>query len=75
MKALIIFAFIIGLLAVLMALPISVNLSYDKDNRTITISDNGCGMTEKELESNLGTIAKSGTLNFKKENHYGSIAP
>lgn len=43
-------------------------LSTDKENRTFTISDNGIGMTAEELESNLGTIAKSGSLNFKKEN-------
>ncbi len=43
-----------------------INLSFDKDKRTITISDTGCGMTKEELESNLGTIAKSGSLNFKE---------
>lgn len=43
-----------------------INLSFDKDSRTITISDSGCGMTKEELESNLGTIAKSGSLNFKE---------
>ncbi|MGN1418037.1 MAG: molecular chaperone HtpG [Acutalibacteraceae bacterium] len=42
-----------------------INLEIDKENRTLTISDNGCGMSEKELESNLGTIAKSGSLDFK----------
>jgi len=45
---------------------LEINLSFDKDSRTITISDNGCGMTKEELESNLGTIAKSGSLNFKE---------
>ena len=45
---------------------LEINLSFDKDDRTITISDNGCGMTKEELESNLGTIAKSGSLNFKE---------
>ena len=45
---------------------LEINLSFDKDNRTLTISDNGCGMTKEELESNLGTIAKSGSLNFKE---------
>lgn len=45
---------------------LEINLSYDKDNRTITITDNGCGMTKEELESNLGTIAKSGSLAFKE---------
>ena len=45
-----------------------INISVDKDNRTITVKDNGIGMTEKELEKNLGTIAESGTLAFKKDN-------
>ncbi len=45
---------------------LEINLSFDKDKRTITITDNGCGMTKDELESNLGTIAKSGTLSFKE---------
>lgn len=43
-------------------------ISADKEARTLTISDNGIGMTADELESNLGTIAKSGSLNFKNEN-------
>lgn len=43
-------------------------ISTDKDNRTLTVSDNGVGMSAAELESNLGTIAKSGTLEFKKNN-------
>ena len=45
---------------------LEINVFYDKDMRTITISDNGCGMTDAELESNLGTIAKSGSLAFKQ---------
>ena len=45
-----------------------INIELDKDARTVIISDNGIGMTAEELESNLGTIAKSGSLNFKKEN-------
>ena len=44
-----------------------INLSIDKENRCLTISDNGCGMSEKELETNLGTIAKSGSLDFKTD--------
>ncbi|MEF9892814.1 MAG: molecular chaperone HtpG [Anaerorhabdus sp.] len=46
---------------------LKIDISADKANRTLTISDTGIGMTEKELESNLGTIAKSGSLEFKKE--------
>ena len=42
-------------------------LTPDKDARTLTIEDNGIGMTREELESNLGTIAKSGSLKFKEE--------
>ena len=45
---------------------LEINISYDKENRTLTVSDNGCGMTKEELESNLGTIAKSGSLAFKE---------
>ena len=45
---------------------LEINISFDKDNRTIVVSDTGCGMTSEELESNLGTIAKSGSLAFKE---------
>ncbi len=42
-------------------------ITPDKEARTITIEDNGCGMTAEELENNLGTIAKSGSLDFKND--------
>ena len=48
-------------------------LTRDKDSRTLTISDNGIGMTREELEQNLGTIAHSGSLDFKKDNQDENI--
>ena len=45
-----------------------IKIVSDKENRTIRISDTGIGMTREELDDNLGVIAKSGSLNFKKEN-------
>ncbi len=45
----------------------SIRLAVDKENRILSISDNGCGMTKEELENNLGVIASSGSLKFKKE--------
>ena len=47
---------------------LAIKIEIDKENRNLIISDNGCGMTENELETNLGTIAKSGSLAFKQEN-------
>ena len=47
---------------------LKIKIEINKPERTITIKDNGCGMTEEELDKNLGTIAKSGSLAFKKEN-------
>ena len=45
---------------------LEINLSFDEDKRLLKITDNGCGMTKEELEDNLGTIAKSGSLAFKE---------
>ncbi len=47
---------------------LGIRVAFDKDARTITISDNGIGMTDAELEKNLGTIAHSGSEEFKTEN-------
>ena len=47
---------------------LSINVAFDKGARTITVSDTGIGMTREELETNLGTIAHSGSLEFKTEN-------
>ncbi len=46
----------------------TIKLTPDNENKTLTVSDNGIGMTDIELEKNLGTIAQSGTLSFKSEN-------
>jgi len=45
-----------------------ISITIDKDARTLTIADNGIGMTREELEKHLGTIAESGSLQFKKDN-------
>ena len=44
-----------------------IRISVDKAARVLTLSDNGCGMTKEELENNLGTIAKSGSFDFKND--------
>ncbi len=46
---------------------LEIRLTADKIRRTLTIKDNGCGMTREELENNLGTIAKSGSFDFKSD--------
>ena len=45
----------------------SIRLAVDKEARTLSISDNGIGMTQEELDNNLGVIARSGSLQFKQE--------
>ena len=50
---------------------LAIKITPDKAARTLTISDKGCGMTREELEENLGTIAKSGSLAFKQEHDLG----
>ena len=44
-----------------------IEISVDKDNRTLTITDNGIGMTYEEVDDNIGTIAKSGSKLFKEQ--------
>ena len=50
---------------------LTIFIKADKNERTLTISDNGCGMSASELENNLGTIAKSGSFEFKRDNEQG----
>lgn len=47
---------------------LEIHIDIDKDKKTLTVSDNGIGMDKEELEKNLGTIAKSGSLDFKETN-------
>lgn len=47
---------------------LKIKIEIDKEKRLLTIEDNGCGMNAKELEENLGTIAQSGSFQFKMEN-------
>ena len=51
-----------------------IRIKGDKENGTLTISDNGIGMTAEEMESNLGVIAKSGSLAFKKDLDAAAVA-
>ncbi len=44
-----------------------IDVSYDRDARTVIVSDNGIGMTKEDMDANLGVIAHSGSLDFKKE--------
>ncbi len=50
-----------------------IHIAADKDSRTLTVTDNGIGMTKEELEKNLGTIARSGSMDFKAENQSENI--
>ena len=50
-----------------------IHIAPDRDSRTLTVSDNGIGMTREELEKNLGTIARSGSMDFKAENQNENI--
>ncbi|MBR5429183.1 MAG: ATP-binding protein, partial [Firmicutes bacterium] len=52
---------------------LAIRLTPDKEARTLTVSDNGCGMSKEELETNLGTIAKSGSQDFKQANQGENI--
>ena len=47
---------------------LAIQVSFDKDARTVTVSDSGIGMTKDELDRNLGTIAHSDSMAFKMEN-------
>ena len=51
---------------------LKIRIDLDKENRTITLTDSGIGMTQEELESNLGTIAHSGSLEFKQKLEEGT---
>ena len=50
-----------------------IKIEINKEKRKLIIIDNGCGMTSEELENNLGTIARSGSLSFKEENKSSDI--
>lgn len=46
---------------------LTIDLAFDKENRTLTVTDHGIGMNKEELEEHLGTIANSGSFKFKNE--------
>ncbi|MBR5015817.1 MAG: ATP-binding protein, partial [Clostridia bacterium] len=52
----------------------AITITVDKDNRTLTVSDNGIGMNADELENNLGVIAHSGSRNFYAENEGADLS-
>ena len=52
---------------------LSINISFDENAKTLVIADNGIGMSHDELITNLGTIAKSGTLDFITQNKEASL--
>ena len=53
---------------------LAITVGYDSEARTVTVSDNGIGMTKDELDKNLGTIAHSDSFEFKAENAEGDAA-
>ena len=52
---------------------LKIMIEIDKENRVLTIKDNGIGMDKDELETHLGTIANSGSFEFKNENEHDDI--
>ncbi len=52
---------------------LTIDLAFDKEGRTLTVTDHGIGMNKEELEEHLGTIANSGSFKFKNENESDDI--